>query len=81
MMISKQYQVTIYNEDNKYKPISTIVTIRQQENITLGDTQHKRYVIQQGIQKICNKKYWTTRDMNYYRYTKVRVREYTRVEK
>ena len=81
MMISKQYQVTIYNEDNKYKPISTIVTIRQQENITLGDTQHKRHVIQQGIQKICNKNYWTARDMNYYRYTKVRVREYTRVEK
>lgn len=80
MIISKQYQVTIYNKENKYKPISTIITIRQQENVTLNDIQHKRYVIQQGIQKICNKKYWTVRDMNYYRYTKARVREYTRVE-
>lgn len=76
-MITKQYQVTIYNKNNQYKPISTIVTIRQEDNTkTLKDIQYKQEIIAKGVNKICCKKYWTNNELKQYEYTTVKVREY-----
>lgn len=63
-----KYQVTIYNPENKYKPISTIVDMA---------TTDKQNIIKEGVTKICIKKYWTKNDLTKWGYTKVRYREYT----
>jgi len=64
----KKYQVTIFCETGKYKPVSTIVTATETDNrITLQ---------KKGIQKICLSKCWDGKDLARYGYTKVKVREY-----
>lgn len=73
----KQYQVTIFHKNNKYKPISTIVSRHQEnnDNLLLNKTQREAIKIE-GIKKICMKKYWGTSDLKAYEYTKVKLREY-----
>lgn len=75
--MKKKYQVTMYCATGQYKPISTIVTIEQQDdNNLLLDQEQKKNIINKGIVAICHKKYWTARDVKKYSYTKVRAREY-----
>ena len=73
----KEYQVTMYCETNQYKPISTIVRIEQEhdDNLLL-DVNRKKEIVKKGIIKICQKKYWSKREVQKYGYTKVRAREY-----
>lgn len=76
-MINKEYQVTIICETNKYKPVSTIVTIQQTEDIDWTQcSQKKKEIITKGVQKICNKHYWNKSDLLRLGYTKSRVRVY-----
>ena len=63
----RTYQVTIYCTTGQYKPISCIVKS--------ADTDKSR-IINQGVQKICAKKYWTKADVKKYGYTKTKVRKY-----
>ena len=74
----KSYQVTIYCTTNQYKPISTIVKIEQEreEDNLLLNKEKKQEIINKGIVKICQKKYWTMREVKQYNYTKVKAREY-----
>lgn len=73
----KQYQVTIFHKDNKYKPISTIVSRHQKNNDNLLLNKAQREAIKiEGIKKICMKKYWGTSDLKAYEYTRVKLREY-----
>ena len=74
----KKYQVTMYCTTNQYKPISTIVSIDQaiEEDNLLLNKEKKQEIIKKGIVKICQKKYWTMREVKQYNYTKVKVREY-----
>lgn len=73
----KQYQVTIFHKDNRYKPISTIVSRYQENNDNLLLNKAQREAIKiEGIKKICMKKYWGTSDLKAYEYTKVKLREY-----
>ena len=73
----KQYQVTIFHKDNKYKPISTIVSRYQENNDNLLLNKAQREAIKiEGIKKICMKKYWGTSDLKAYEYTRVKIREY-----
>lgn len=74
----KSYQVTMYCTTNQYKPISTIVKIEQEkeEDNLLLNKEKKQEIINKGIVKICQKKYWTKREIQKYNYTKVKVREY-----
>lgn len=75
--MKKKYQVTMYCATGQYKPISTIVTIEQQDDSNLLlDQEQKKNIINKGVVAICHKKYWTTRDVKKYSYTKVRAREY-----
>ena len=65
-----QYQVTLNTTTGKYKPVSCIITT----DLTLKD--NKKEITNKGIVKICQKRYWTQRDLKNYGYTKVKVREY-----
>jgi hypothetical protein len=74
----KSYQVTMYCTTNQYKPISTIVKIEQEkeEDNLLLDKEKKKEIINKGIIKICQQRYWTMREVKQYHYTKVKAREY-----
>lgn len=73
----KEYQVTLMCATGKYKPVSCII---KREEIDLANTASKKELINQGIQKICNNRYWTKLDLLKYDYTKVKVREYNKEE-
>jgi hypothetical protein len=68
----------MYCTTNQYKPISTIVKIEQEreEDNLLLNKEKKQEIINKGIVKICQKKYWTMREVKRYNYTKVKTREY-----
>lgn len=65
-----QYQVTLNTTTGKYKPVSCIITT----DLTLED--NKKEIINKGIIKICQKRYWTQMDLKKYGYLKAKVREY-----
>lgn len=70
----KRYKVTIYNNNNKYKPISTIIQRQQLTNLNeLEIKQFKEDIIYKGLQEICNKMNWSTREVKKYNYTKVSI--------
>jgi len=69
----KDYQVTLFDEQGRYKPISTIV---QAEDVCLMNTEAKNKIIRMGIKKICIRKCWRTRDLRNSGYTKAVVRVY-----
>ena len=66
----KQYQVTLHTVSGKYKPVSCIITT----DLTLED--NKKEIINKGVVKICQKRYWTKKDLTTYGYTKAKIREY-----
>lgn len=74
-----QLQITLFDKSNKYKPISTIVKV---ESISYYK-EHSQEVRHQAIVKICQKRYWTIKDLQKYNYTtcKVRVYDKERIEK
>jgi hypothetical protein len=72
----KEYQVTLFTPDNKYKPVSAIVTQDTSTVKELGNKAYTQAIKTKGIKKICNKRYWTGKDLTRYGYTKVKVREY-----
>ena len=59
-------QVTLFDKQNKHKPVSTLVEV-----------ESVKYFNTKAIQKICNKRYWTGQDLKKYGYTSVKVRNYT----
>ena len=70
-----KYQVTLFCTTNQYKPISTIVTIKQEEAINLLDNKEtKKEIIHKGIVKICQKRYWNNKDLVRYNYLKAKAR-------
>ena len=69
-----QYQVTLTDMLGKYKPVSCIITTE----LTL-DT-HKKEIINLGVVKICQKRYWTQKDLKRYGYLKAKVRVYDKVK-
>ena len=66
----KQYQVTLNSITGKYKPVSCIVTTE------LDLKENKKEIINLGVQKICQKRYWTQTSLKMYGYLKAKVREY-----
>lgn len=75
--MKKQYQITLICATGQYRPVSTIVTIEQEneENLLLIPEQ-KAHIIANGIRRICQQRLWTKRDVAKYGYTKVKSREY-----
>lgn len=67
-----QYQVTLTDMMGRYKPVSCIITT----DLTLEE--NKKDIINKGIVKICQKRYWTQRDLKRYGYLKAKVRVYNK---
>lgn len=67
-----QIQVTLFDKQNRYKPVSALVNI---PNISFYK-EHSQEVKNQGIIKICQKRYWTTKDLKEFGYTTCKVRVY-----
>ena len=72
-----KYQVTLFCTTNQYKPISTIVTIKQEEETInlLDNKETKKDIIHKGIVRICQKRYWSNKDLVRYNYLKAKVRK------
>ena len=66
-------QVTLFDKQNKHKPVSTLVEVESVKYFN----EHSQEVKTKAIQKICNKRYWTGQDLKKYGYTSVKVRNYT----
>lgn len=65
-------QVTLFCENGKYKPISTIVNIESMEYYK----ENKKQVQQKAIENICHKHYTSWNNLKKDGFTKVKVREY-----
>ena len=72
-----KYQVTLFCTTNQYKPISTIVTIKQEDETTnlLNNKETKKDIVHKGIIKICQKRYWNNKDLVRYNYLKAKARK------
>lgn len=72
----KEYQVTLVCTTGKYKPVSCIIKKDSEEIKKIGKTAFVGMLKQEGIKKICQKRYWSNRELKEYGYTTVKVREY-----
>lgn len=70
-------QITLFNTEGKYKPVSTLITI---ESIKYYK-EHKKEINNQAIVKICQKRNWTAADLLKYGYTALKVRNYDLLKK
>ena len=81
MLIKQQYQVTLLCADNVYKPVSTIVTVEQEEGVDLTKDVAERKAIQnKGIIKICQKRGWDKRGLQRQHMTRVKSRLYDKAK-
>ena len=70
----KKYQVTLFS-NMKYKPVASIVNNQQNDDTDLSQDKEARKKLQKlGIEKICNKRYWTVADLKKYGYTTYKIR-------
>jgi hypothetical protein len=65
-------QVTLFDTNNKYKPISTTVEVESVEYYK----QHQRQTRQRAIEKICAKRYTTPKQLAKDGYNQIKVRVY-----
>lgn len=74
----KEYQITLVCTTNKYKPVSCIIKKDSNDIKRMGKTEFVSMLKQEGIRKICQKRYWSNRELKEYGYTTVKVREYNK---
>lgn len=67
-----ELQVTLFDTQNRYKPVSTIVKV---ESIAYFN-EHQREVKLEAMKKICLQRYWTGKDLKKYGYTTCKIRVY-----
>lgn len=72
----KEYQVTLICTTGQYKPVSCIIKKDDEELSKVGKEAFLSSLQKEGLSKICNKRYWTTRELKKYGYTKAKIREY-----
>ena len=66
-------QITLFDATGKYKPISTLIEV---ESIDYYK-EHSKEVKQKAIQKICNQRLLSGKELVKLGYTKIKVRNYT----
>lgn len=66
-------QVTLFDKENKYKPISTLIEVNSIEEYH----NHKQEYHKKAIQKIATKRYLSISELKSLGYTTLKVREYT----
>ena len=69
-----EYQVTLFSNTDKYRPVSCI--IKKEQTFDLSDNYIKRQILHEGMQKICFKRGWTARELAKYGYKTGKVRIY-----
>lgn len=73
----KEYQVTLICDNNKYKAVSTVVKYEQEVDYDMShSTIAKKKIITKGIERICQKRLWTSKDLSNYGYTIAKIRLY-----
>lgn len=65
-------QVTLFDTNNKYKPISTTIEVESVEYYK----QHQQQTRQKAIEKICAKRYTTPKQLAKDGYNQIKVRVY-----
>ena len=70
----KRYQVTLYDKQNRYKPVSAIVMCSAPKDLT--DKADRKWLISQGTMKICQKRLWGARELKQYGYLTAKIRDY-----
>ena len=73
-MAMLQIQVTLFDKEKRYKPISTLVKV---ESIEYFNT-HKQEVKTEAIRQICAKRYWTFHNLKKFGYTQCKMRVYNK---
>lgn len=66
-------QVTLFNSSNKYKPMSALVDVESLSEYKKNPTFYKM----KAIQKICNQRYLTGKELQDLGYDTIKVRNYT----
>ena len=66
-------QITLFSTTGKYKPISTLLEVES----VAWYKEHAKECKEKAIRKICLQRDWTIRDLLYYGYTSLKVRNYT----
>ena len=75
----KIYQVTLYNPTGEYRPISCLIKREQYSDTDYSNIASvKKELQKEGIKKICEQRRWQLKDLTKYKYTRYRVRAYTR---
>lgn len=70
--MNKLFQVTLLSKGGKYKPVSAIVRVKENE------VNDKLAIRKKGIIKICQTRLWTNRELKEYEYTICKLREYNK---
>ena len=71
----KEYQVTLIDTENRYKPVSCVVKYEQDNSEDLSKSpQTRKLISRKGVEKICAKHYWSGKDLIRYNYTRVKIR-------
>ena len=66
-------QITLFDKQGKYKPISTLVNVESIEWFR----ENKEKVKREGLQKICNQKMLSGKELMGLGYTRVKMRNYS----
>lgn len=66
-------QITLFATNGKYKPMSTLINVESIEEYKRNPTFYKM----KAIQKICNQRYLTGKELQAMTYTHIKVRNYT----
>jgi hypothetical protein len=65
-----KYQVTLFCNNGKYKPVASIVDVAK-----ITTKEQKLAAIRKGTEKICIKRLWTSAELKKYGYTKAKIRQ------
>ena len=68
------YQITLFCNTGKYKPVSTIV--KRANEVNIADVAVKKQLIADGAQKICFQRGWNSTDLKRNGYVTGKVRIY-----
>ena len=65
-------QVTLFDKENKYKPISTLIEVKSIEEYNNNKQEYNK----KAVQKIAAKRYLSISELKKQGYTRLKVREY-----
>ena len=66
-------QVTLFDKENKYKPISTLIEVKSIEEYNNNRQEYNK----KAVQKIAAKRYLSISELKKQGYTHLKAREYT----